>query len=138
MKIPLELKLTENENRRQAFRVEVDGEVNVRMTLNDHPVKLLDISATGVAFETDQQLSGDLQGVEIYFEVSKKYRLKPRLHVSFCANGRCGAEFNGLSERAHMALAELVVALQKARIRYERRLNASNKADHIVVENNQE
>lgn len=77
MKIPLELKLTENENRRQAFRVEVDGEVNVRMTLNDHPVKLLDISATGVAFETDQQLSGDLQGVEIYFEVSKNTASNP-------------------------------------------------------------
>lgn len=120
MKIPVELELSEQENRRQAFRVEADG--NVKMTIGDVAVELLDISATGVAFSTDQQLSGILEEAVIRFEVSKKYRMKPKLRVTFCRNGRCGAEFVGLSERAHIALSELVVYLQKARIRHEQAL----------------
>ncbi len=123
MQVPIDLPLTEEENRRQAFRIEADG--NVKMTLAGQPVTLLDISATGIAFETEQTLSGELEDVSIVFKLRKTFRLKPRLRVTFCAKGRCGAEFVGLSERAHMALSELVVSLQKARIRHEQAQRAA-------------
>ncbi len=123
MQVPIDLPLTEEENRRQAFRIEADG--NVNMTLAGQPVTLLDISETGIAFETEQTLSGELEDVSIVFKLRKTFRLKPCLRVTFCTKGRCGAEFVGLSERAHMALSELVVSLQKARIRHEQAQRAA-------------
>ncbi|WP_299177695.1 PilZ domain-containing protein [uncultured Neptuniibacter sp.] len=124
MKIPVVIDINEQENRRGAFRVEADG--NVRMTINDEPVTLLDISETGIAFATEETLSGEIEGALILFETRKKYRFKPKLRVTFCARGRCGAEFIGLSERAHMALSELVVQLQKARIRHAKAQREEN------------
>ncbi|WP_415904251.1 PilZ domain-containing protein [Neptuniibacter sp. QD48_55] len=120
MKIDIEIELSEDENRRQAFRAASSGQV--KMTIGETTVELLDISSTGVAFKTDQTFSGYLEDVAILFKTHKKYRLKPRLKVSFCGKGRCGAEFEGLSDKAHMALSELVVSLQKELIRRERAL----------------
>jgi len=125
VKIPLELELTEQENRRRAFRTASDG--RVKMTIAGEAVELLDISATGVAFKTEESYTGYLEEVLIHFKVSKKYRLKPRLKVTFSGKGRCGAEFEGLSERAHLALSELVVALQKEQIRQERALRQATE-----------
>lgn len=127
IKPSFELEVTEQENRRKAFRVETSGKV--KMAVDGQQVTLLDVSETGVAFETEQELSGMIENAIIVFETRKKYRLKPKLKVTFCRDGRCGAEFVGLSDRAHMALSELVVQLQKARIRYEierQRLDAQN------------
>ena len=117
MKPSFELEITDQENRRKAFRVETGGKV--KMGIAGKQVSLLDVSESGVAFETEEILSGMIEDAVIVFETRKKYRLKPKLKVTFCRDGRCGAEFVGLSERAHMALSELVVQLQKARIRYE-------------------
>ncbi len=124
MKLPLELTLSDQENRRQAYRV-VPGE-RVRMTIGDQPVKLLDISETGIAFESDDHFEDKLDDVVIFFTVRKSYRLKPTLKVMFNRNGHCGAEFVDLSERAHLALSELVIEIQKDRIRTaqeEKRVN---------------
>lgn len=118
MKIPVELELSNDENRRQAYRTPV-GE-KVRMTIDENEVVLLDISETGVAFQTDAVFSGMIENALIFFTLNKNYRLKPKLNVSFCGSGRCGAEFVGLSQRAHLALSELIVDIQKARIRQER------------------
>ncbi|MCP4597254.1 PilZ domain-containing protein [Neptuniibacter sp.] len=127
MKLPLELTLSDQENRRQAYRVS-PGE-RVRMTIRDEPVKLLDISETGIAFESDDHIGDKLDEVVIFFTVRKSYRLKPKLKVMFNRNGHCGAEFVDLSERAHLALSELVIEIQKDRIRAaqeEKRANQEN------------
>lgn len=115
MKIPVELELSEHENRRQAYRTPVDEKV--KMEIDGSRIVLLDISETGIAFETDEVMSGMIENALLYFTLRKSYRLKPKLKVSFCASGRCGAEFVGLSQRAHLALSELIVDIQKARIR---------------------
>lgn len=117
MKIPVELALDEHENRRQAYRTPVDEKV--KMTIAGESVSLLDISETGVAFEVDQELSGVIEDALIFFTLKKSCRLKPTLKVTFCSSGRCGAEFVGLSQRAHLALSELIVDIQKARIRQQ-------------------
>ncbi|PIE23615.1 MAG: hypothetical protein CSA60_04135 [Neptuniibacter caesariensis] len=117
IKPSFEVEVSEQESRRKAFRAEAGS--NVKMAVDGKEVVLLDISETGVAFETDKPLSGVIEGVVIVFQTRKKYRLIPKLNVTFCDDGRCGAEFVGLSHKAHMALSELVVQLQKARIRHE-------------------
>ncbi|MDO6512728.1 MULTISPECIES: PilZ domain-containing protein [unclassified Neptuniibacter] len=115
MKIPIELELSDDENRRNAYRAPVDDKVS--MTIDDKPVTLLDISETGVAFETTDHLSGKIENAVILFTLDKSYRLKPALNVSFCGAGRCGAEFDGLSEKASLVLSELIIDIQKTRIR---------------------
>jgi hypothetical protein len=118
MKDALTLTLDEHENRRKAYRTPVDEKVS--MTIAGDAVVLLDISETGVAFETDQNFSGMIENALIFFTLKKNCRLKPTLKVTFCSSGRCGAEFVGLSQRAHLALSELIVDIQKARIRQQR------------------
>ena len=118
MKNALKLTLDEHENRRKAYRTPVDEKV--RMTIAGNSVVLLDISETGVAFETEKEFTGMIDEALIFFTLRKNCRLKPTLKVTFCASGRCGAEFVGLSQRAHLALSELIVDIQKARIRQKR------------------
>ena len=115
MKIPVVLDLSDDDNRRQAYRASVDD--GVTMTIDNEPVVLLDISETGVAFVTDKTLSGRIENAVISFTLGKNYRLKPDLNVSFCGSGRCGAEFVGLSDKACLVLSELIIKIQKARIR---------------------
>lgn len=125
MKIPVELSLSETENRRQAYRVTTHE--RVAMTIDEDEAVLLDISETGIAFETDKVLSGTIDNAVLLFEVGgKKYRFKPQLHVTFCNKGRCGAEFKALSEKAHLALSELVVDIQKEEIRALRAEQTAN------------
>ena len=90
MKIPVELELSEHENRRQAYRTPVDEKV--KMEIDGSRIVLLDISETGIAFETDEVMSRMIENALLYFTLRKSYRLKPKLKVSFCASGRCGAD----------------------------------------------
>lgn len=120
MKIPVELVLSEQENRRRAYRVQVSKQV--QMMLAGEPLELLDLSEIGVAFKTEQHLDGDLEEVQILFTLDRPQRIKAQLRVTFCARGRCGAEFVGLNEREHLLLSALVVKLQKDQIRQERAL----------------
>lgn len=116
MKLPVELSLSGDENRRRAYRVATHERVT--MTIQEQRVRLLDISETGIAFETDQVLSGAIEEAVLLFDVGgRKYRFKPKLNVTFCKRGHCGAEFRKLSEKAHLALSELVVDIQKTEIR---------------------
>ena len=121
MKIPLEFETSADENRRLAFRIATQD--RVKMHLAGEQVVILDISETGIAFETDATLSGALKEVELFFQLGeRKFKFTPQLEVTFCGQGRCGAKFGKLSERAHVILSELVVLLQKQQIRESQKL----------------
>lgn len=127
MQIPVVFNSVED-NRRRCFRAEVDQ--GVWMHVDGEPVDVLDISAQGVAFRGQREPDDKLCDVQIEFVASKKYRLKPRLKVLFQRNGRCGAEFVGLSDRAQKALSELVVTLQKRAIH---RLKEIERTEQVTV-----
>lgn len=120
MKIPIELNLNAEDNKRRSYRVSVHETVD--MTIGGKSFKVLDISTTGLAFETDSHIEGEINDVIICFSIDKKYRLKPKLRMSFCKEGRCGAEFINLSERASRVLSQLVIYLQKIQIRNDKKL----------------
>lgn len=119
MKVPVELNISEEENRRQAYRV--GARQRVTMTIDEVECEILDISETGIAFKTDQPRTGAIDNAVLLFSVGdRRYRFKPKLNVTFSREGRCGAEFLALSDRAHLALSELVMDIQKEQIRAAR------------------
>ena len=114
MTSPVLLHVDDEENRRRCFRVEVDQ--SVKVMVNGEPVEVIDISSTGIAFQSNDLHAPDVCDMAIEFSLRKKYRIKPNLKVLFCRSGRCGAEFVELPEKFQVALSELVVSLQKRAI----------------------
>lgn len=103
---------------RRAFRLRVEADAPLRVQVNGEPVQIDNLSATGIAFTTDQQLT--LQ----YYPARLKFRTGKQIHQIDCTvrlirkSGLLWcADFSELPAREQRLLSEFITWYQAEQIR---------------------
>lgn len=103
--------------RRESARVECNDKVTLQMTLGDQAVRILNISAGGLAFNCKQVKPGEKY--ELVLELpGAAHRIEGYLIVLEAdSNGDCHAKFEGLTDEMKDAIHNYVLHQQLEQLR---------------------
>ena len=88
-----------NANQRESFRLDTDETQPVYATFGGRQVRMLNISAGGVAFEYDQGREGDIQELHVALPGKKGFSLTAQAEIITTTQSRvCHCKLCGLDE----------------------------------------
>lgn len=106
---------------RRAFRLKVDESTPLRVQVNGQAVKIDNLSATGIAFTTDAQLTLRYYPARLRFRTGKMIH---QVDCTLCLIRKTGlfwcADFSGLEPRQQRLLSEFITWYQAEQIRKQK------------------
>ncbi len=103
---------------RRAYRLQIDTDAPLRAQVNGKPVTIDNLSATGIAFTTESQLTLQYYPARLKFRTGKQiHRIDCTLRLIRKSGVLWCADFSGLSPRDQRLLSEFITWYQAERIR---------------------
>ena len=99
-------------NKRSAYRVTPSPDENITFSVAGHPATIVNLSETGVAFETEAKLTRGHQQARIAFTIDRPYELEITLVVVDRLPPFYRARID-VEDRGHKLLSRLILECQK-------------------------
>ncbi|MBR9828581.1 MAG: PilZ domain-containing protein [Oceanospirillales bacterium] len=110
---------------RRAFRLKIGPDAPLRVRINGKPVKVDNISATGLAFTTETQLTLQYCAAVIKFKIAERiFTIECTLRLVRKSGHIWCADFSELNPQQQRLLSEFITGYQSEQIR-----NQDNKTE---------